>query len=65
MDERKTVKDKPYYGAVAASCEADKYPGEKLLDTRVEIHIDPFSITWDDRQKLVEALGKVIEKFQI
>lgn len=71
-DERKfasqTIKAYPSdwgHGSVTAKFEAERYPGSPLLDTHVNLEISPFSITWADREKLVEELKEVIAKYQI
>lgn len=72
FDERKKVKTKlTVYpsdfglGDITAEFEADRYPDLPLLDTRVELTIQPFSVTWNDKEKLLEELKAVIAKYQI
>lgn len=52
-------------GQITATFHAERYPDTPLLDTRVELEIKPFAITWEDRVKLLGALQEVIQKFQI
>ena len=72
MNDRKvaheTVKEflEPWgFGNVEAYCEAERYPGTPLLDTRVQVTVQPFSITWEDRNKLVKELAEVVKKYAI
>jgi hypothetical protein len=71
-EERKTAKSKLTAcpndwgnGHITAEFEAERFPGSPLLDTRVELSITPFSITWNDREKLIEELEALIAKYQI
>lgn len=36
-----------------------------IFDTRVDLIIEPFAITWADREKLVDELQAVIDKYLI
>lgn len=53
------------YNTIEATFEAERFPGCELLDTYVEFNIDRFGITWKDKEKLLEELASVIEKYQI
>jgi hypothetical protein len=53
------------HGRITGTFEADRYPGEPLLDTRVELQIAPFSITWNDKEKLMGELAELLAKYQI
>jgi hypothetical protein len=71
-DERKIVKaswtagENPYgFGQVRGEFEAERFPGKPLLDTRVELQISPFTITWEKRTELVEEIAALIAKYQI
>lgn len=52
-------------GDVSALCTAERFPDSPLLDTRVELTVQPFAVTWKDREKLVKAISKIIEKYRI
>jgi len=53
------------FGKVTGNFDAERYPGEELLDTGVELEISRFSITWKDKEKLLKELSEVIARFQI
>jgi hypothetical protein len=54
------------HGRITGKFEAERYPGEpRLLDTRVELEIAPFSITWDAKEKLMAELEELLAKYQI
>jgi hypothetical protein len=52
-------------GHITAEFETERFSGLPLLDTRVELTITPFSITWNDREKLVAELEELLAKYQI
>jgi hypothetical protein len=52
-------------GKITATFEADRYPGEPLLDTCVELEVTPFCITWNDKEKLMGELAELLAKYQI
>ena len=52
-------------GIIRAQCTAERFPGSDLLDTTVELEIDPFSITWKDREKLLDEISAVIARYRI
>lgn len=52
-------------GTITGNFAANRYPGEPLLDTRVELSITPFSITWERKEELMAELEKVLAKYQI
>lgn len=70
MDGRKLVKDQikkevgPYH-SITADFTAEKYEGCELLDTAVEINIENFCMTWNDREKLMIELANLLQKYQI
>lgn len=62
---RKYVKDHITLCEVRAGFQAERYPDMPLLDTNVDIKIDTFCIIWEKRNKLVQELLNVIEKYKI
>ena len=63
--ETKTVDIGPYK-TMTATFTAYRYPGEpRLLDTRVDLNIQDFAISWGDKAVFLAALQDLIVKFQI
>ncbi len=56
----KTVK----LGSISAKVESDVVDGE-LLDTTVDIHIEPFCVNHKDLDKLLHDIDKLIEEVRI
>ena len=52
-------------GKITAQLTAQRFPGEPVLDTRVVLSIDPFSITWSEKENMMRDLGEVIRRYQI
>lgn len=69
MDDRKFARDEIHeeagpYHAISGKFEAEKYDGIPM-DTTVELTIDSFCITWDDRHSLMKDLAEVLSNYQI
>jgi len=68
--ERKVVKveiseEVSQWHTIKAKCEAERFPGLPLLDTGIELQIPRFTITWDDKDKLMQELAELLRKYQI
>jgi len=67
MENRKFSKDKisidtSAYHTIHGKFEAERFDGLPPLDTRVELEIPAFAITWSKRQELMDELAKVIAR---
>lgn len=60
----KYATDNLKYDGIEMFCTAERFQGEPLLDTNIELKIE-FCTTWEQRRNLLNELNDVIKKYKI